>query len=516
MFGPDDHPATQARLATPGRLLPLVLPLLLAACAVGPDYQKPKADLPVTWKLESPWREATPADALDKGDWWLRYNDPTLNRLQAQVLAANPSLAIATSRLAQARASADASQSGLFPALSLGTRVSRFKISGNRPLTNYASPQFSTVQNDYAFSFNASYEVDLFGRVSRSVEASAATAQQAEADLANARLVLTAELAANYVNLRALDTEIDVVNRSVALQRRALELITARYDGGAASGLEVAQQQALLDNTLTQVDVLAKQRSQFEHAIASLTGTPAPNFELPPQPLTASMMPPAIPLGLPSDLLQRRPDIASAERSMAAANAQIGVATAAFYPSVVLSPSFGADSREIGALLDTPSLLWSIGVSAVQTIFDAGRTRANVNFAKAGYDATVANYRRVVLGAMQEVEDGITGLASLDRASAQSLKAVADARKVLDMAADRYSGGATTYLDVITAQQAVLNTERQAAQLKGQQLLVSVFLVKALGGDWNKTPSTAAAQPPASADAAGHDVASRDSSTVAQ
>jgi NodT family efflux transporter outer membrane factor (OMF) lipoprotein len=506
----------KARLATSVRLVPLVLPLLLAACAVGPDYQKPKADLPVTWKLESPWREATPADALDKGDWWLRYNDPTLNRLQAQVLAANPSLAIATSRLAQARASADASQSGLFPALSLGTRVSRFKISGNRPLTNYASPQFSTVQNDYAFSFNASYEVDLFGRVSRSVEASAATAQQAEADLANARLVLTAELAANYVNLRALDTEIDVVNRSVALQRRALDLITARYDGGAASGLEVAQQQALLDNTLTQVDVLAKQRSQFEHAIASLTGTPAPNFELPPQPLTASMMPPAIPLGLPSDLLQRRPDIASAERSMAAANAQIGVATAAFYPSVILNPSFGADSREIGALLDTPSLLWSIGVSAVQTLFDAGRTRANVNFTKAGYDATVANYRRVVLGAMQEVEDGITGLASLDRASAQSLRAVADARKVLDMAADRYSGGATTYLDVITAQQAVLNTERQAAQLKGQQLLVSVFLVKALGGDWNKGPSTTAAQPPASADAAGHDIASRDSATAAQ
>jgi NodT family efflux transporter outer membrane factor (OMF) lipoprotein len=228
------------------------------------------------------------------------------------------------------------------------------------------------------------------------------------------------------------------------------------------------------------------------------------------------MMPPAVPLGLPSDLLQRRPDIASAERAMAAANAQIGVATAAFYPSVVLNPSFGADSREIGALLDTPSLLWSIGVSAVQTLFDAGRTRANVNFTKAGYDATVANYRRVVLGAMQEVEDGITGLASLDRASAQSLKAVADARKVLDMAADRYSGGATTYLDVITAQQAVLNTERQAAQLKGQQLLVSVFLVKALGGDWNKAPSTATAQPPASADAASHDVASRDSSTVAQ
>jgi NodT family efflux transporter outer membrane factor (OMF) lipoprotein len=480
----------RGRLTWRAIVAPLALLPLLSGCAVGPDYQKPKPDLPVTWKLESPWRQATPGDALDKGEWWLRYNDPTLDRLQQQVLAANPTLAIAKARLAQARAQADVSRAGLFPQLNAGARVSRFKISGNRPLTNYASPQNSTVQNDYTFSFNASYEVDLFGRVSRSVETTQATAQQAEADLANARLVLTAELAATYVNLRALDTEIDVVNRSVALQRRALELITARYDGGAASGLEVAQQQALLDNTLTQVEVLAKQRSQFEHAIASLTGTPAPNFELPPQPLTASMMPPAIPLGLPSDLLERRPDIAGAERAMAAANAQIGVATAAFYPSVMLNPSIGADSREIGTLLDAPSLLWSIGVSAVQTIFDAGRTRANVNFARAGYEATVANYRRVVLGAMQEVEDGITGLAALDRASAQSLKAVTDARKVLDMAADRYSGGATTYLDVITAQQAVLNTERQAAQLKGQQLLVSVFLIKALGGDWTH-PATA-------------------------
>jgi NodT family efflux transporter outer membrane factor (OMF) lipoprotein len=471
---------------------PLALLLLLSACAVGPDYRQPKVELPVTWKLESPWRQAAPGDALDKGAWWLRYGDATLDRLEGQVLAANPTLTIAAARLAQARAAADASRSGLFPQLSVGTRASRFRISGNRPLTNYASPQSSTVQNDYAFSFTASYEADLFGRVQRSVEASRASAEQAEADLANARLILTAELAANYVNLRALDTEIGVVNRSVALQRRALELIRARYEGGAASGLEVAQQQALLDNTLTQVHILSRQRAQFEHAIASLTGTPAPDFELAPQPFDASMVPPAIPVGIPSDLLERRPDIAAAERAMAAANAQIGVATAAFYPSIMLNAGVGADSREIGSLLDAPSLLWSIGVSAVQTIFDAGRTRANVNFASAGYDAAVANYRRTVLGAMQEVEDGITGLSALDRATVQSLTAVNDARKVLDMAADRYSGGATTYLDVITAQQAVLNTERQAAQLTGQRLLVSVFLIKALGGDWNHPANDAA------------------------
>jgi len=266
------------------------------------------------------------------------------------------------------------------------------------------------------------------------------------------------------------------------VQRRALQFVTDRHEGGAVSGLDVAQQQALLDNTLTQVDLLKRLRSQFEHAIATLTGTPAPNFALAPdiQPLR----PPPIPLGVPSDALERRPDVAAAERAMAAANAQIGVATAAFYPSVNLLPSGGVDSRSLSTLFDAQSVLWSIGVSATQTIFDGGRIRANVDFTRAGYDAAVANYRRVVLTAMQEAEDGITGLASLDRASAQALTAVASSRRVLEMAASRYEGGASIYLDVITAQQAVLNTERQAAQINGQRMLTSVFLVKALGGDW--------------------------------
>ena len=234
---------------------------------------------------------------------------------------------------------------------------------------------------------------------------------------------------------------------------------------GAVSGLDVAQQQALLDNTLTQVDVLQRLRSQFEHAIATLTGTPAPNFALAPdiQPLR----PPPIPLGVPSDALERRPDVAAAERAMAAANAQIGVATAAFYPSVNLLPSGGVDSRSLSTLFDAQSVLWSIGVSATQTIFDGGRIRANVDFTKAGYEATVASYRRVVLTAMQEAEDGITGLASLERAAAQSQTAVASARRVLEMSASRYEGGATTFLDVITAQQALLNIERQVGPAVG-------------------------------------------------
>lgn len=464
--------------------------MLLAACAVGPDYKAPKVDVPVTWLVEQPWREAAPGDMLDKGRWWQRFGDARLDALQQQALINSPTLAVASARLAQARATLDASSAARFPQIGLGTRASRLRISANRPLTNYNAPNYATVQNDFAPSLTASYEFDLAGRVQRTVEGATASAEQSAADLENTRLVLTADLATHYFNLRSTDTELDVLSRSIALQRRALELVTARHDLGAVSGLDVAQQQALLDSTLTQVDVLRKQRSQYEHAIATLTGTPAPTFTLAPN--IEAITPPAIPIGVPSETLQRRPDVASAERAVAAANAQIGVATAAFYPSITLAPAVGVDSRLIESLFNAPSLLWSIGLSATQPLFDGGRLRANLAYSKAGYDATVANYRRVVLAAMQEAEDGITGLAALDRATTQAGAAVAAAQRVLDMSTARYEGGASTYLDVITAQQSLLTTERQAAQLTGQRLVTSVFLVKALGGDWQ--PTTGAAQ----------------------
>ncbi|KQU78366.1 MULTISPECIES: efflux transporter outer membrane subunit [unclassified Rhizobacter] len=461
-----------------------VVALALSACAAGPDYRQPKLDMPVSWQLDAPWREATPDDAALKGPWWQRFGDAQLDALAQQALAGSPTLAAAAARLAQARAVVASSSSSQLPQLTLNTRDARQRISANRPLTNYNSTNFSTIQNDFTLSLAASYEVDLAGRVQRSVEGARASAEQSAADFENTRLLLTAELAVDYFSLRALDTELDVLTRSIALQRRSLELVTARRDLGAASGLDVAQQQALLDTTLTQVDVLRRQRAQFEHAIATLTGTPAPLFSL--APAVRSYEPPAIPLGVPSDVLQRRPDVAAAERAMAAANAQIGVASAAFYPSVLLGPSVGYESRDLSSLFNAPSLLWSIGVSATQSIFDGGRVRANIDFAKAGYDLTVANYRRTVLTAMQEVEDGITGLAALDRASTQAQTAVASARRVLDMATSRYEGGASTYFDVITAQQSLLASERQAAQLLGQRQLSSVFLVKALGGDWQR------------------------------
>ena len=465
------------------RLLATAAAVLLATgCAVGPDYKTPETPLPVSWKLEEPWRQGTPNDSAFKGPWWKRFGDAQLDALQDKAIAGSPTLTIANARLAQARANLAANSASQFPQLGLGTRASRLKISANRPLTNYATSNASTVQNDFTLSLNASYEVDLAGRVQRTVEGATASAEQSAADLENTRLVLAADVANSYFNLRSTDIELDVVSRSIGLQRRALELVTSRHDLGAVSGLDVAQQQALLDSTLTQVDVLKKQRAQYEHALATLTGTPAPSFELPVD--LREIRPPAVPLGVPSEMLQRRPDVASAERAMAAANAQIGVATAAFYPSFIISPTVGVDSRMIESLFNGPSLLWSVGVSATQVLFDGGRIRANVDFAKAGYDATVGNYRRTVLTAMQEVEDGITGLSALDRATTQAQAAVAAARRVLDMATSRYEGGASTYLDVITAQQSLLTVERQAAQLQGQRLLTAVFLVKALGGDW--------------------------------
>ena len=369
--------------------------------------------------------------------------------------------------------------------------MSELRISANRPLTNYNAPNWSTLQNDYSTVLSASYEADLWGRVQSLVDGATASAEQVAADLENTRLVLGADVAVNYFNLRAIDVELDVVTRALALQQSSLALANHRHDNGSASGLDVAQQQALLDTTLTQVDILQRQRAQFEHALATLTGTPAPAFQLAPR--LVAMKPPVIPLGIPSDLLERRPDVASAERSMAAANAQIGVAKAAFYPSVIFGPSFGNDSRKIATIFSGPSVLWSMGVSATQTLFDGGRISANVDFSRAGYDITVANYRRVVLTAMQEVEDGLSSVSALDRALVQAQRAVDSNRRVMAIAQVRYEGGVSNYQDMITAQQAQLNSERLATQLLGQRQLASVFLIKALGGDWAAAPSSAPA-----------------------
>ncbi|HEX3397149.1 MAG TPA: efflux transporter outer membrane subunit [Steroidobacteraceae bacterium] len=461
---------------------------VITACAVGPDYRRPAADVPPAWQPESPWHEAAPGDTALKGNWWELFQDADLNPLVERALAGNQNLKVAAARLEQSQAELTIARSALFPAVDLSAAASRSKDSANRPLAAYSAPNQATVQNDFRIGPSVNYELDLFGRVRREVEGARASAQQAEADFENTRLVLMATLVSEYFSLREIDAEIGVVRRSLGLQQDALKFVSSRHDLGFATGLDLAQQQALLDSSATQLELLQNQRSQFEHAIATLIGTPAPGFMLPPSASTAPL--PAVPLGLPSDLLQRRPDVASAERAMAAANARIGVARAAYFPTIDLAPGFGTpsigwESNALASLFSAPSRLWSIGLSASQTLFDAGKNRANVRFADADYTAAVASYRQTVLTAMEEVENGITGLASLERAEIQAVASVRSARRAFDIASERYKGGVDTYLDVITAEQTLLTNERQAVQIQGQQYTTAVFLVKALGGGWS-------------------------------
>lgn len=459
-----------------------LLAISLAGCASGPDYKKPEIVMPAAWQFSTPFHEGVPNDGALKGNWWELFQDAQLNQLEQQVATQNQTLQIAATHLEQARAQVTVSSAGLFPQVGLQAGAAREKISANRPLAAYGMPNQSTVQNNYQLGFAVNYEADLFGRVRRTVESARASAEQAAADFENTRLVLTAELAADYFNLRELDVEIDVVRQGITLQEKALDFIVARHDLGIASGLDLAQQQALLDANRTQFELLKNQRVQFEHALATMTGTPAPSFTL--APIVMHLAPPPLPAGVPSDVLQRRPDVASAERAMAAANANVGVARAAYFPTILLQPNGGWNSNQMGNLFSAPSILWSLGGAVTQTLFDAGKTSAGVRIAEASYTASVAAYRQSVLVAMQEVEDGIDGMALLSRAGNQAEASVRSSQRVLDLANDRYTGGLDTYLDVITAQQALLTNQRQAAQIQGQQMLTTVFLVKALGGGW--------------------------------
>jgi NodT family efflux transporter outer membrane factor (OMF) lipoprotein len=438
---------------------------------------------PAAWSTQGPWQVAAPSDALPKGAWWKVFADPQLNAYEQQLLQANQSLAAAVNRLDEARAAARVTSSGYFPQLAADPSGQRQRLSGERPLSGASLFYTPYSQNVFAVPFAVNYEADLFGRVRRSMEAANASLQATAANLENVQLVLTAELAADYFSVRELDAEADVVRQSVALQQRGLDLVNHRHEGGIASGLEVAQQASLLDATQAQLSLLEQQRGQFVHAIAVLLGAPASNFAIPIAPLQAT--PPAIPVGLPSDLLQRRPDIAAAERAMAMQNAQVGIATAAFYPHITLSGTGGYLSRDIGALATAPSAFWSLGGDILQPLLTGGRNRANLAFTKAAYNESVANYRQSVLTAFQQVEDGLSSLDALAQASVSQQAAVADSQRALEFANHRYTGGLTTYLDVITAQSTLLGNQRLATQLLGQQMITTVSLIKALGGTWD-------------------------------
>ncbi|WP_241341928.1 efflux transporter outer membrane subunit [Burkholderia cenocepacia] len=470
----------------PVALAAIVAAAVAARCTVGPDYRRPPVDTPAAWRLDPAdqyWQPAAPARAPLDPVWWTAFGDAQLDALEADALRNNQNLKAVAARYDQAKATLASVASAQYPAVGLNASGQRFKISADRPQTNYATRSMSTVQNEIQVGAAVSYELDLFGRVRRSVEAAQASSEQARDDFANARLVLSADLASSYFALRELDTEIDVVKRSIDLQQKALDYVSARHDLGAVSGLDLLQQRAQLDATRTQAQLLIQQRAQVETAIATLVGAPAPEFSLPPRvvPINA----PTLPTGMPSDLLQRRPDVASAERAMAAANAQIGVARAAYFPRITLSPDLGWDATRFAGLFTVPALLWSVGGSLSQPLFEGGKLKAGVDFAQAGYVAAQASYRQTVLTAFQEVQNAVTGLSVLAQAAQQASAAVDDARKLVSLAQDRYAGGLTPFIDVLTAQQQLLTSERQAVQIQGQRAALVVFLAKALGGGWD-------------------------------
>jgi outer membrane protein, multidrug efflux system len=462
-------------------LLALGASVCLAGCTVGPKYQRASVPTPPAWKAEGPWREAAPKDAIPKGAWWEIFHEDELNGYEQQLLRANQSLAAARNRLDEARSLARVASAGLFPVGTVDPSASRSRYSANRPLVQTSTGVVT--QNSFEVPFALSYEVDLFGRARKNLQAANASLQGTAADLQNVQLVLTAELAADYFSLRELDAETQVVQESVKIEQEGLVLVNHRHEGGIASGLDLAQQQTLLDSTVTQLELLRQQRAEFEHAIAVLTGNPASTFNVPVAPLHAT--PPPVPLGMPSDLLERRPDVATAERTMAQQNALVGVAKTAFYPQLTIAGGGGFQSTSLGSLITAPSAFWSLGGDLLQPIFNGGRNRANLAAQKSMYDESVANYRESVLTAFQQVEDGLSDLNSLSKAAESQSAAVTDARRALDIANNRYTGGLTTFLDVITAQTVLLSNERLSTQLLGQQMVASVFLVKALGGGWD-------------------------------
>jgi outer membrane protein, multidrug efflux system len=465
--------------------LAFLLVLCVPAFAKSPKYEPPTVTTPQNWQTPAPWHEAVPLDSLPKGAWWEFFGDGELNQYEQRAMANNQSLQAAVARLSEARASARVTASGLYPELDAGARATRERLAGNRPTNGAVILLRPVTQNEFTIPFTLNYEVDLFGRVRHNVEASNADLQASAADLENVRLLVSSELAADYFQLRELDSEIAVVQKAIAYQQQALTLVQNRHTGGAASGLEVAQQQEVLDSSITQLSLLQQQRAQYQHALAMLQGLPPAQFVAPARGL--EIQPPALPLIVPSEVLQRRPDIATAERDTAAANARIGVAHAALFPSIALGGSGGLDSQMISNLLNAPSFFWSLGLSVLEPVIAGGRNRAQLDFAKSAYQETVANYRETALTAFQQVEDALSGLTTLAAAYESQQRAVDDAERSLQLANARYTGGLVTYLDVITAQEQTLTNERQEVQLLGQRMTTSVYLVKALGGGWDSS-----------------------------
>lgn len=475
--------ASQAAIPL-GKLIGLTwVSYVLCSCTVGPDYVKPDVQTPSAFKEaqagSSTWKVATPSDMKNRGGWWEIFGDPQLDTLEHQVNVSNQSLKVAEANYRQARALVQQARAGYFPTVTVGAAALRSRQSANVPARTTAT---IGPHNDFLLPLDVSWEVDVWGRVRRLVESSQAGAQASAADLETVRLSVQSELAADYFALRGLDAESQLLEQTLVAYRKALELTQNRYAGGIASRADVAQAETQLKTTRAQYIELGVRRAQLEHAIALLMGKPPSDFSIAVTPFSGA--PPAVPVGLPSELLERRPDIASAERQIAAANAQIGVAKAAYYPTISLNAAFGFEANHFSDWLSWPSRLWAIGAAGTETVFDAGRRRAVTDQAEAAYDATVASYRETVLGAFRDVEDNLAELRILAEESQAQDEAVQSAQRSLTLTTNRYTGGAATYLDVFVVQTVALSNERASIQIASRRMQASVRLIKAVGGGW--------------------------------
>ncbi len=464
----------------------------LAGCLVGPNYKRPEATVipPSYAGVTNGWELAHPQAQFPKGNWWEMFGDPELNSLEAQAYASNQQLKAAVQRFFEARDVVAQARAGLFPDVSLQGSYTRYRTSPNAPLarTGQAIGHPNTY-NDFITGLDLGYEVDLWGQVRRSVQSARARLQATADDLEFVQLEIQADVAVDYFTLRALDGELGVLHSSVDVFSESYELTTNRFAGGVANELEVAQSLTVLENTEAQLPAVKLDRARFEHALAVLLGQTATTFQLSERALSGA--PPLIPPGLPSELLERRPDISAAERQMAAANDQIGVAKAAFYPDVQLNGLTGFESVSAGTFLYWPSRFWEFGPTVNFPLFEGGRLRANLHQAQASYQEIVDDYRQTVLAAFQDVEDNLAAQNLLADQYATQSRALTAARDQLDAANNRYSDGLVTYLEVATAETTELSIEFSTVELRGQQFVAAVTLVKALGGGWRAPPENA-------------------------
>ncbi len=469
-------------------LVPLVMSMLLASCMVGPKYTKPPVaaapaygEQPPQSYSETPgWKTANPSDAVLRGKWWEMFEDADLNALEEQVAPANQTLKISEANFRQARAQIQYNRSNLYPTISVGAQISTNRISGYNPSgVGLAGDQYG----GFALPISVSWEPDLWGQVRRSITSARALAQASAGDLANVKLELQTELAVDYFETRSLDGQKKLLDDTVVAYQKALQLTQNRYAGGVASKVEVEQAATQLQQTQAQDIELGVARAEFEHAVAVLIGRVPEGFHLASEPLEQA--PPAVPFGIPSQLLERRPDIAAAERRLAAANEQIGIAKSAFFPNLVISATGGLQAGSIVNWFSWPSRYWAAGPQIAETVFDAGRRRAALEGTEAAYDANVATYRQTSLTAFQEVEDNLSTLRILEQESAKQREATVSAETSLQLSLNRYKGGLVTYLEVTTAQTTALTNERTDVDLIRRRMDASVQLIKALGGGWN-------------------------------